>query len=99
MIVIRHATSDPGKVQERARLMEEHKAYLREVSLRILLSGPSSRAGEQNTVGALIVAQVDSFSEFESFNAGDPFVRSGVYSSVQLLEWRPSLGSLLPHLA
>lgn len=93
MIVVRYAMSDPGKAAERSRLLEEHKAYLRGAAIRILLSGPSAPAAENST--AVVIAEVETLAEFEAFSAGDPFVRSGVYGSVDLFEWRPTFGLLL----
>lgn len=97
MIVARYAISDPGKAAERSRLLEEHKAYLHGAAIRILLSGPSAPpAGKGST--AIVIAQVETLAEFEAFSAGDPFVRSGVYGSVDIFEWRPSFGLLLESL-
>ncbi|EJC85508.1 hypothetical protein Rleg4DRAFT_7394 [Rhizobium leguminosarum bv. trifolii WSM2297] len=95
MIVVRYAVSNPGKAAERSRLLEEHKAYLRSAAIRILLSGPSAPPAEGRGSPAVVIAEVEALAEFEAFSAGDPFVRSGVYSSVDLFEWRPSFGLLL----
>ncbi|AHG49749.1 hypothetical protein RLEG12_02395 (plasmid) [Rhizobium leguminosarum bv. trifolii CB782] len=95
MIVVRYAISDPGKAAERSRLLEEHKAYLRGAAIRILLSGPSAPPMEGRGSPAVVIAEVETLAEFEAFSAGDPFVRSGVYGSVDLFEWRPTFGLLL----
>ncbi|MEH7911547.1 YciI family protein [Rhizobium laguerreae] len=65
---------------------------------RILLSGPSAPPAEGKGSTAIVIAQVDTLAEFEAFSAGDPFVRSGVYASVNIFEWRPSFGLLLESL-
>jgi uncharacterized protein YciI len=45
-----------------------------------------------------VIAEVETLAEFEAFSAADPFVRSGVYRSIDLFEWRPTLGLLLEGL-
>ncbi|MDR9763308.1 YciI family protein [Rhizobium redzepovicii] len=99
MIVARYAISDPGKRAERARLLEEHKAHLQGTAIRILLSGPSAPPAAGGGSTALVIAEVETLAEFEAFSAGDPFVRSGVYASVEIFEWRPTLGLLLERLS
>ncbi|NNU64125.1 YciI family protein [Rhizobium sp. WYCCWR 11152] len=98
MIVARYAISDPGKAAERSRLLDEHKAYLHGAAIRILLSGPSAPPAEGKGSTAIVMARVETLAEFEAFSAGDPFVRSGVYASVDIFEWRPSFGLLLESL-
>ena len=93
MLAVRIAHSDPTKAVERQTHFEEHKRYLREVPLRILLSGPWA-SGDQGNTGALIVAEVESLAELEAFSAADPFVTHGVYGSVQVLRWNLSLSRL-----
>ncbi|MBY5864016.1 YciI family protein [Rhizobium leguminosarum] len=98
MIVARYAVSDPCKAAERSRLLDEHKAYLHGAPIRILLSGPSAPPSEGKGSTAIAIAQVETLAEFEAFSAGDPFVRSGIYASVDIFEWRPSFGLLLESL-
>jgi len=87
MIAARIAFSDRRQAHARARHLEDHKSYLRNAPIRILQSGPF--AGERP--GALIVADVGSLDDLESFNAGDPFVINGVYAEVHLVEWTITL--------
>ncbi|MES5047254.1 YciI family protein [Rhizobium nepotum] len=94
MIVARYAKSDPGRVADRLRLIEEHKAHLRNTDLRILLSGPSAPPLAGKVATAIVIAEVETLAQFEEFSAADPFVSAGVYESVEIFEWRPSLGDL-----
>ncbi|MBB6221257.1 YciI family protein [Rhizobium leguminosarum] len=98
MIVVRYAVSDPGKAAERSRLLEQHKTHLHGAAIRILLSGPSAPPTEGKGSTAVVIAEVETLAEFETFSAGDPFVRAGVYSNVDVFEWRPSFGPLLESL-
>ena len=98
MIVARYAKSDPGRVADRSRLIEEHKAYLRNADLRILLSGPSAPQSEGKATTAIVIAEVETLQQFEEFSVNDPFVSAGVYESVEVFEWHPSFGDLLDAL-
>jgi len=98
VIVARYAISDPGKAAERSRLLDEHKAYLHGAAIHILLSGPSAPPAESKGSTAIVIAEVETLAAFEAFSAGDPFVRSGIYASVDIFEWRPSFGLLLESL-
>lgn len=95
MIVARFAKSEPDRAADRSRLIDEHKAYIRNADLRILLSGPSAPPPQGQTATAIVIAEVETLAQFEAFSAADPFVLGGVYKSVDIFEWRPSFGDLL----
>lgn len=94
MIVIRYALSDPQKSELRLRLQAAHKAHIHNAPFQVLMSGPAFEEGSQVTNAALLVAEVETFTQLVTFSAADPFVHSGVYSRTWLLEWRPSLGKI-----
>jgi uncharacterized protein YciI len=89
MIVARIAFSDPAMSGGRALWLDEHKAYLRSASIRILQSGPF--LGRRH--GAIVVAEVSSPSEMEGFSDGDPFVTNGIYKEVHIGEWNVTLSA------
>ncbi|MFW7354929.1 MAG: YciI family protein [Brucella sp.] len=98
MIVARHAISDPNKAAERAEFFEQHRAYLRQAPIRILLSGASAPPVDGDRASALLIADAESLKEFIRFSDGDPFIRTGVYRDVIIFEWRPTIGILLAAL-
>jgi uncharacterized protein YciI len=66
----------------------------------ILMSGPAFERDNNSTAAAVLVAQVEDFSEMmEVLNKGDPYVSSRVYSKTWLYEWRSSHGSLVEFIA
>ena len=93
MIAARIAFSDRSKTDARARFIDEHKAYLRHSALRIVFSGPFQGSMSGQT-GALIVADVASLDELETFSANDPFVIHQVYATVSIVQWTVTIGSL-----
>lgn len=90
MLAIRIALSDPEKAAARQAYLEDHKRHLRSGGLRILQSGPIVDELEGGS-GGVIVADVASLDDMRDFSAGDPFVIHGVYSSIKIYEWRPSI--------
>ncbi len=98
MIIARYAVSDPTKAAKRAEFLEQHRTYLRQAPIRILLSGPSAAPVDGDGASALLIADVESLKEFILFSDGDPFVRTGVYQAVKIFEWQPTAGILLATL-
>ncbi|MDL2409658.1 YciI family protein [Rhizobium calliandrae] len=91
MLAVRVALSDPERAALRQIYLEDHKRYLRSDRLNIVQSGPIvDEAGKGG--GGIVVADVGSLEEMHRFSAEDPFVLHGVYSSVAIYEWRPTIG-------
>lgn len=91
MLAIRVALSNPEKAAAREIHIEGHKRHLRSGRLQIIHSGPIlDEAGEGS--GGVVVADVVSLDEMRQFSVEDPFVRHGVYSSISIYEWRPTIG-------
>ena len=42
--------------------------------------------------GSLIVLSVDTMAEAEAWAAADPFAKAGLFSSVEIREWRKVIG-------
>jgi hypothetical protein len=92
MLAIRFALSDPARADERDALVEEHKAHLRSGHVSIVQAGPINDASGVYR-GGVVVASVGSMHELRQFSERDPFVVHGVYSSVSIYEWRPTIGN------
>lgn len=92
MLAVRFALSDPAKTDQRDALVDEHKAHLRSGHVSIIKSGPINDASGEYC-GGVVVASVRSMDEMRQFSERDPFVMHGVYSSVSIYEWRPTISS------
>jgi len=82
------ATDRPGRLAERARVREAHRARLKEGApgLRVVLGGPTAGAdGAMN--GSLLVIAAPDAEAVHAFLAGDPYVLADVYESVQVRPW------------
>lgn len=92
MFVFRYAVSNPLKGDARQQFHADHKAHIRNAPFRIVSSGPAFLPGSEATAAALLIAEVTDIEELKAFSALDPFVIHDVYSSVSILEWRPTIG-------
>ncbi|MBZ9793958.1 YciI family protein [Rhizobium sp. 3T7] len=91
MLAVRVAISNPDKTAARETYLEDHKRHLRSGWVGIVQSGPiMDEFGEGS--GGVVVADVGSLEEMRRFSAEDPFVLHGVYSTVAIYEWRPTIG-------
>jgi uncharacterized protein len=89
------ATDAPGMLEVRQRVREAHRARLRdpgEHSVRVLLGGATLDEGATQMNGTLLVLQADDIDRVRRFVAEDPYVREGVYKSVEVRPWAWGLG-------
>ncbi|MDA5634351.1 MULTISPECIES: YciI family protein [Rhizobium/Agrobacterium group] len=95
---VRFAESDPAAAEQRTAQMDAHKAYLRSeetapLGFKILASGPM-QAESGGSSAALIIAEARCIEDMIAFSAADPFVVHGVYKSVRILHWTPTLSRI-----
>jgi uncharacterized protein len=66
-----------------------HRAWLRsQVDSGNLLSSGAYPDG----TGALIIAVADDLPAAQQLMSADPFLKAGVVDSVQIVEWKPTMG-------
>ncbi|RLL64898.1 YciI family protein [Ochrobactrum soli] len=90
MIAFRFAVSDPRRTRARAQLHDAHKKHIADAPFEVLMSGPAFQEGSDATTAALLIANVATLAELDSFNLTDPYVKSGVYIKTWILEWKNS---------
>jgi uncharacterized protein YciI len=89
------ARDRPGKLEERQRVREAHRARLRDGApgVRVVLGGPTTdEAGDM--AGSLLVVEAADVALVRAFVADDPYTTAGVYdpASVQILPWKWGIG-------
>jgi uncharacterized protein YciI len=89
------ARDRPGKLEERQRVREAHRARLRDGApgVRVVLGGPTTdEAGDM--AGSLLVVEAADVALVRAFVADDPYTKAGVYdpASVQILPWKWGIG-------
>ena len=91
------ATDRAGSLQDRLRVREEHRLRLRDPSpheVTILAAGPTLDEPGQSMNGTMLVVEAASAEAVRAFIEDDPYVRHGVYASVDIRPWRCGLGVL-----
>ncbi len=75
----------------RAQNRNAHVAYLKAQGEKIVTAGPLLADDEAAMVGSLIVLDLADRAEAESFAAGDPYARAGLFRSVEIRPWKKVL--------
>ncbi len=84
----------PDSLATRLESRAAHLAYLNEKAAMVKLAGPFLDASGQPCGSMLIVACPDEAAA-RAFLAGDPYARAGLFASVELRPFRPSVGASL----
>lgn len=84
-------TDKKNSLQHRLAVRPEHVARLQELIQqgRLILAGPnpaidSPDPGEAGFTGSLIVAEFDSLDDAQAWANSDPYIKHGVYESVEV---------------
>ena len=74
----------PGATDLRLRVRPEHKAYLAAAADRIAFAGPLTADDGKDMLGSLLVIDFASREAANTWLAGEPFTRAGLYASVSV---------------
>lgn len=73
---------------------EAHLAYVKETSLvRFHVGGPFLSA-DGAMVGSMLIVEADDPAKVEKFVADDPYGKAGLFESVEIRPWKPTVGTL-----
>lgn len=79
-------TDKPGHIETRKANREAHLAYLKDTGC-VAQAGPFlSGAGEMT--GSLVVLDLADRAAAESWAAGDPYAKAGLFADVRIEEWK-----------
>jgi len=88
---------DDGDQTERRRaLLLEHLRYIESQVDHIFIAGPSPPmdAGDQRQFqGSMMIYRADSLAAAQAKFDGDPYVRAGIWSSVEVMPFNPVVGA------
>lgn len=80
----------PGALDTRKANREAHLAYIKETGV-VAQAGPVlNDAGEM--AGSVVVLNVETRAEAESWAAGDPYAKADLFASVEILAWNRVIG-------
>ena len=75
----------------RAKLRDEHLAYLRERVSMILAGGALTDDDGTGGCGGVIIIDTDDRATAEAFAANDPFTTGGLFDDVKVTRWRKAI--------
>ncbi|MDB5983376.1 MAG: hypothetical protein JWQ69_4391 [Pseudomonas sp.] len=90
------ATDNPDTEALRQRLRPTHQAHLRAPEAHrvvVRLGGPTLNDSGAAMNGTLLVIEAASLPEVEAFMQDDPYVRAGLFASIEIRPWNWSLGN------
>lgn len=89
MLIALIAKDKPGALQTRKDNRAAHLAHI-EASGIVAQAGPLIVDGEM--AGSLIILDAQDMSAAQAFVDGDPYGQAGLFSSVELIEWKKVVG-------
>lgn len=78
----------PGSLEKRAALRPPHLAYLDSQAHLILAAGALLEDDGSGGHGGLILVDVETRAEAETFINNDPFTQGGLFESIEISRWR-----------
>jgi uncharacterized protein YciI len=88
------AHDKPGAGDARARVREQHRAYIRiaQDRCRCVAGGPLMDEAGLAMVGSLLVLEAHDRAAVEQFVAGDPYAAENIFSRTDIWRWNWGLG-------
>lgn len=83
----------PGHLQTRLDNRAAHLEYAKSVGAKMIIGGPMLSDDGQTMIGSMLVLDVDDRAELESFLAGDPYAKAGLFESVTVTRYKKVLGA------
>lgn len=90
MLVALIARDKPGALSTRLENRAAHLAYIEATGI-VAQAGPLlNDAGDM--CGSLVILDVDSMQAAQDWADGDPYAKAGLFSGVELIEWKKVIG-------
>ena len=83
----------PNSLDLRMKNREAHLAYGPTTGVKIVLGGPLMSEDGATMQGSLLVIDVPDLAAAKKFSAGDPYVKAGLFESVEIRPWRKVIGT------
>lgn len=78
----------PGHLETRLTTREKHLAFLNDSP--VFVAGPLIENG--SPVGSIIIIEAEDLAAALDWAAADPYAAAGLFSSVEVSEWRKVIG-------
>ena len=90
------ATDKPDTTALRANTREAHRRHLREPgrhAVSVRFGGPTLSDDGTRMNGTLLIIAAENMDAVNAFLADDPYVRAGLFETVEIRPWHWSLGN------
>lgn len=81
----------PGKLETRKAKLDEHRTYVDNQSLKVVLSGPLVQEGG-DMHGSLYILEADELAQAQHFADNDPLAAADVWESVTVSAFNKRVG-------
>ncbi len=81
----------PGQLETRMANRPDHVAYVGGFRDQLLIAGPFLDDDGETMVGSMLIMEFASQADAETFAAGDPYNKAGVFESVTIRPWKKTL--------
>ena len=82
------AEDKPNSVALRLATRATHLEYLKSFGNRIVAAGPLLAADNETMTGSLLIVEAVDRAGAESFAAGDPYAKAGLFARTTITPWR-----------
>ena len=91
MLIALIARDKPGALETRLANREAHLAYAASAQITLKFGGPLLD-DNGDMCGSLLIMDVPSMDDARAFAENDPYAKAGLFQSVELLEWKQTIG-------
>ncbi|HET7335419.1 MAG TPA: YciI family protein [Rhizomicrobium sp.] len=90
MFFIVTAMDKPNSKDTRMATRSDHLAYIGGTNGAARLGGPFlNDAGEM--IGSMVILEAENLDAAKAFAAGDPYAKAGLFQSVTITPWKPTV--------
>jgi uncharacterized protein YciI len=93
MLFVLICIDKPNSAALRLEVRPRHLAYIEQHKSQVPIAGPFISEDGQSMTGSLIVLEADSLEAVLSFSANDPYAQAGLFSHVDIMPWRWTIGN------
>jgi uncharacterized protein len=95
MLFVATCTDKPDSLAKRQETRPAHLAYLATLGSRVRIGGALLDAEGKTPLGSLIVYEAANEADVRAILAADPYVKAGLFATVDLKPWRQAVGAPL----
>ncbi|CAA7616807.1 conserved hypothetical protein [Magnetospirillum sp. LM-5] len=86
-----HCQDKPGGLQLRLDNRANHLEYLKAHPDKVVMAGPVQTEDRTGMVGSVLVLDFATRAELDTFLAGDPYAKAGLFETVTVLPYKKVL--------